>query len=81
MIHPEDAADFLLDHAARVEGANMREDLARIAERVRRMGFGSYTPAHLANDLQLLTDQAAAEPDPAVARQLIEVAGFIRERA
>lgn len=80
MIHPEDAADFLLDYAARGQGANIEDDLAGIAERLRSMGFGGYTPTHRANDLQLLTDQAATEPDPAVAQRLNEVAGLIRER-
>ena len=80
MIHPEDAADFLLDYTARMHGANIRDDLAGIAERLRSMGFGGYAPAHRANDLQLLTDQAATEQDPAVVSRLNEVAGLIRER-
>lgn len=80
MIHPDDAADFLLDYAARAQGATGRDDLAGIAERLRSMGFGGYTPAHRANDLQLLTDQAATEQDPVVAERLNEVAGLIRER-
>lgn len=81
MIHPEDAAEFLLDYAARMQGTNSRDDLSGIAERLRSMGFGGYAPAHLGNDLQLLTDQAATEQDPAVAERLNEVAGLIRERA
>ena len=80
MIHPEDAADFLLEYTARLHGGNIRDDLAGIAERLRSMGFGGYAPAHRANDLQLLTDQAATEQDPAVLRRLNEVAGLIRER-
>ena len=81
MIHPDDAADFLLDHAARAQEADIRDDLAGIAERLRSMGFGSYTAAHRAKDLQRLTDLAATEQDTAVAERLNEVAGLIRERA
>ena len=80
MIHPEDAADFLLDYAALVQEANIQDDLAGIAERLRGMGFGGYAPAHRAKDLQLLTDQAGTEQDPAVAQRLNEVTGLIRER-
>ena len=81
MIHPDDAADFLLAYAARVQEANIQGDLAGIADRLRGMGFGAYAPVHRAKDLQLLTDQAAAtEQEPAVARRLNEVAGLIRER-
>jgi hypothetical protein len=80
MIHPDDAAEFLLDYAARVQEPKIQDALAGIAERLRSMGFGGYTSAHRANDLQLLTDQAATQQDPAVARRLNEVAGLIRER-
>jgi len=80
MIHPEDAADFLLDYAARMQRANIGDDLSGIAERLRSMGFGAYAPAHRATDLLLLAEQAAAEEDPVVAMRLNELAGLIRER-
>ena len=80
MIHPEDAADFLLAYTASVEDATIRDDLAGISERLRSMGFGGYAAAYRANDLQLLTDQAATEQDPVVVERLYEVAGLIRER-
>ena len=80
MIHPDDAADFLLDCAARVQEPTVHDALAGIAKQLRSMGFGGYSSAHRANDLQLLTDQTATEPDPAVARRLNEIAELIRER-
>jgi hypothetical protein len=71
MIHPEDAAEFLLEYAAAPlpapgtgdattpTEASLRSRLPEIADRLRSMGYGGYDAAHRAADMELLTGHAA----------------------
>jgi hypothetical protein len=71
MIHPEDAAEFLLEYAAAPLAAPgtadavtpttalLKSRLPDIADRLRSMGYGGYDAAHRTADMELLTAHAA----------------------